>query len=170
MKQIEVRFSALKESKPHEYAMRFVFGGLITVLAGLIAMRFGAGVGGLFLAFPAIFPASASLVESHEKARKAKIGADGTKRGRLSASLDAEGASLGCVGLMGFALVLWKVLKNHNDYLVIATAMVAWILISYALWAVRAERFLRRNLSSRIGLTKVMSTNARTAAVLLIFF
>ena len=72
MKQIEVKLSALKQSKPHEYAMWFAFGGLTTVLAGLIAMHFGAGVGGLFLAFPAIFPASASLVESHEKARKAR--------------------------------------------------------------------------------------------------
>jgi hypothetical protein len=144
MKQIEVKLSALKEGKPHEYAMRFVFGGLTTVLAGLIAMHFGPGVGGLFLAFPAIFPASVSLVESHEKARKARIGADGTNRGRLSASLDAEGASLGCIGLLAFALVLWKGLKNHNAYLVIATAVVFWLLVSYSLWAVRADRLLRR--------------------------
>jgi hypothetical protein len=147
MKQIEVKLSALKESKPHEYAMRFLFGGLTTVLAGLIAMHFGPGIGGLFLAFPAIFPASVSLVESHEKAKKARIGADGTNRGRLSASLDAEGASLGCIGLLGFALVLWTGLKNHNDFLVISAAMVAWLMISYALWAVRADRFLRRKLS-----------------------
>jgi hypothetical protein len=148
MKQIEVKLSALKQGKPHEYAMRFAFGGLTTVLAGLMATHFGPGVGGLFLAFPAIFPASASLVESHEKARKAKIGADGTNRGRLSASLDAEGASLGCIGLLGFALVLWKGLNNHNPFLVIATAIVVWLLISYALWAVRADRFLRRK---RVG-------------------
>jgi hypothetical protein len=143
MKQIEVKLSALKQGKPHEYAMRFVFGGLTTVLACLIAIHFGPGVGGLFLAFPAIFPASVSLVESHEKARKARIGSDGTNRGRLSASLDAEGASLGCIGLLGFALVLWKGLQNHNAYLVIATAVVAWLLISYSLWAVRADRLLR---------------------------
>ena len=144
MKEIEVKLSALKQGKPHEYAMRFVFGGLTTVLAGLIAMHFGPGVGGLFLAFPAIFPASVSLVESHEKAKKARIGADGTNRGRLSASLDAEGASLGCIGLLAFALVLWKGLRNHNAYLIIATAVVFWLLVSYSLWAVRADRFLRR--------------------------
>jgi hypothetical protein len=146
MKEIEVKLSALKQSKPHEYAMRFIFGGLTTVLAGLIAMHFGPGVGGLFLAFPAIFPASVSLVESHEKAKKARIGADGTNRGRLSASLDAEGASLGCIGLLAFALVLWKGLRNHNAYLIIATAVVFWLLVSYSLWAVRADRFLRRRL------------------------
>jgi hypothetical protein len=74
-------FSSLKETKPHEYALRFVFGGICTVLAGLIAKRYGPGLGGLFLAFPAIFPAGASLIESHEKRRKAEYGFDGTKRG-----------------------------------------------------------------------------------------
>ena len=108
MKRIEVNLSALKETKPHEYAVRFLFGGLCTVLAGSIAKRFGPGVGGLFLAFPAIFPAGTSLIESHEKQRKAQIHADGTNRGRVAASLDSAGASLGCVGLLGFAFVLWK--------------------------------------------------------------
>jgi hypothetical protein len=31
---------------------------------GLLAKKFGSTVGGLFLAFPAIFPASATLIES----------------------------------------------------------------------------------------------------------
>ena len=97
MKRIEINLPSLKETRPHEYAVRFVFGGLTTVIAGLIAKRFGPGIGGLFLAFPAIFPASASLVESHEIKRKAKVGLDGRKRGRMAASLDSRGASLGCV-------------------------------------------------------------------------
>jgi len=40
----------------------------MTVIAGLIAFRFGPVVGGLFLAFPAIFPASATLIERHGRA------------------------------------------------------------------------------------------------------
>src|ERR1700734_284064 len=114
MTRIEVNLSSLREIKPHEYAVRFVFGGLSIVAAGLIAKRFGPGVGGLFLAFPAIFPASASLIESHEIKRKAKVGSDGRNRGRLAASLDSQGASLGCIGLMGFAFVLWRWLNSHN--------------------------------------------------------
>ena len=39
----------------------FFFGGLITAVAGVIAQRFGPIIGGLFLAFPAIFPASATF-------------------------------------------------------------------------------------------------------------
>jgi hypothetical protein len=114
MKRIEVNLSSLKDTKPHEYVVRFLFGGLATVVAGLIAKRFGPGVGGLFLAFPAIFPASATLIESHEKKRKARIGSDGRNRGRIAASLDSQGASLGCIGLMAFAFVLWRWLNHHN--------------------------------------------------------
>jgi hypothetical protein len=140
MTRIEVNWSSLKETKPHEYVVRFVFGGLSTVLAGLIAKRFGPGIGGLFLAFPAIFPASASLIESHEIKRKAKVGSDGRNRGRLAASLDSQGASLGCIGLMGFAFVVWKWVNGHNTFLVISVAAMIWLVIAYGLWAVRAKR------------------------------
>src|ERR1700749_102301 len=86
---IEFRPSALKESKPHEYLLRFLFGGACCVLAGLVAKRYGPEIGGLFLAFPAIFPAGASLIESHERRKKREIGKDGTNRGRMAAGSDA---------------------------------------------------------------------------------
>ena len=44
--------SGLKDTKWHEYMVRFLAGGVITVIAGLIARKWGPGVGGLFLAFP----------------------------------------------------------------------------------------------------------------------
>ena len=47
-----------------------VLGGVMTVVAGLIAARFGPVIGGLFLAFPAIFPATATLIEKHVLERK----------------------------------------------------------------------------------------------------
>jgi hypothetical protein len=140
MRRIEINWSSLKQTKPHEYAARFLFGGLSTVTAGLIAKRFGPGVGGLFLAFPAIFPASASLIESHEIKRKAKMGSDGRNRGRMAASLDSQGASLGCVGLIGFAFVLWKWVDHHNALVMISTAAIFWLIIAYGLWALRAKR------------------------------
>ena len=68
--QIKVDFSVLGQTKWHEYAVRFLFGGLITAVAGIIAEKCGPGIGGLFLAFPAIFPASATLIEKHEKQKK----------------------------------------------------------------------------------------------------
>jgi hypothetical protein len=90
--------SALGKTKWYEYALRFAFGGAITVAAGLIANKWGPGVGGLFLAFPAIFPASATLIEKHEKKNSNSL--DGTVRGREAAGLDAAGAAIGSIGLI----------------------------------------------------------------------
>lgn len=142
---IEVRLSALKQTKPHEYLLRFLFGGLCTVGAGLIAKRFGPGVGGLFLAFPAIFPAGASLVESHERAKKREMGADGTKRGRMAAGSDAAGAAVGCVGLMMFGLVVWKAIMKIQPAAVIAVASLVWLVVTPLLWELRKRRFLMRS-------------------------
>jgi hypothetical protein len=141
---VQADLASLKDTKPHEYAIRFLFGGLCTVAAGLIAKRFGPGVGGLFLAFPAIFPAGASLIESHEKNKREKAGLDGTQRGRAAASVDAVGASIGCVGLFGFALVLWRGLPHSNPYGVIALATLLWFVISIGLWMMQRTRIVRR--------------------------
>ena len=54
----------------------------MTVVAGLIAARFGPVIGGLFLAFPAIFPASATLIEKHVRERKEKAGLPGAAAAR----------------------------------------------------------------------------------------
>ena len=80
--RIQVDLSTLGQTKWQDYAVRFLFGGIITALAGIIAKRFGPGIGGLFLAFPAIFPASATLIEKHEKEKKESLGLKGEARGR----------------------------------------------------------------------------------------
>jgi hypothetical protein len=80
------------------------FGGLVTAIAGVIAKQFGAAVGGLFLAFPAIFPASATLIEETREAKEGKKGLHGAPRGREAASMDAGGAAMGSIGLLLFAL------------------------------------------------------------------
>src|ERR1700726_428131 len=64
--RIHFDISALRAAKWYEYALRFLFGGAITVITGVLARRCGPVFGGLFLAFPAIFPASATLVEKHD--------------------------------------------------------------------------------------------------------
>lgn len=53
--QIKIDISVLGETKWPDYAIRFLFGGMVTTAAGLIANKFGPDIGGLFLAFPAIF-------------------------------------------------------------------------------------------------------------------
>jgi hypothetical protein len=134
---IEVNLSVLKGIKAHEYAVRFLFGGLITLLAGLIAKRFGPSVAGLFLAFPAIFPASATLIEKHEKQSKQRIGFDGTMRGRAAAALDARGAALGSIGLVAFAAAIWTALPKYPAVLVLSVATLLWLAVSTTLWHFR---------------------------------
>src|SRR6266851_8304007 len=127
---IRVDLSSLRETKPHEYAMRFLFGGACTVLAGLIATRFGPGIGGLFLAFPAIFPAGATLIEKHEKQRKAEQGLQGTKRARYAASVDAAGSSMGSIGLLVFAVLSWRFIPRLNALSVLAGSTLVWLGVS----------------------------------------
>jgi len=126
--------SAAFRTRWYEYALRFIFGGLITVAAGLIAKRFGPTVGGLFLAFPAIFPASATLVDKHEREKKAEVGLHGSVRGRMAASLDARGAAMGSLGLLAFALFVWKVRTWGSASVVLSPAVVAWFVVSISLW------------------------------------
>jgi Protein of unknown function (DUF3147) len=139
---IGVRLSAARATKPHEYAIRFLFGGSATVLAGVLAHKFGPGVGGLFLAFPAIFPASATLVSTHERERKHRAGLDGTARGRRAAAIDATGAALGSMGLLAFAFVLWRMLPSHDPWLVIGLATLAWAVVAWACWKLRQLRHI----------------------------
>jgi hypothetical protein len=134
---IEVDISSLFEIKPHEYALRFLFGGTCTAIAGLIASRYGPAIGGLFLAFPAIFPAAASLIQDHEKLRKAEIGKDGSKRGMDAAALDAFGATLGSIGLIGFAISLRKLADVIPPATTLGIAFASWALMSFGTYLVR---------------------------------
>src|SRR5258708_20596742 len=107
MMVVRIKWSALKQSRWYEFVLRFVLGGLATALAGAVAQFFGPEAGGLFLAFPAIFCASATLIEKHERERKQKLGLSGYRRGTDAAALDAAGAALGSIGLTVFGLSVW---------------------------------------------------------------
>src|SRR5437879_2110612 len=135
--RIEANISSLKQTNLREHLVRFVLGGAVTVAAGLIARRWGPMIGGLFLAFPAIFPAGATLIETHEVKRKGQIGRDGRRRGRQADALDALGASFGAVGLAAFAMVLWRFLPGHSSRGALVLALGAWLVVSGALWILR---------------------------------
>src|SRR5262249_17926018 len=104
---VRIKLSALRETRWHDYLIRFVLGGLATVGTGAIASLFGPETGGVFLAFPAIFCASATLIEKHERERKEKVGLRSTRRGKEAAALDAAGAALGSIGLLTFCVAIW---------------------------------------------------------------
>lgn len=138
--RVSLDLSAFGRTKWYEYVLRFAFGGAITAAAGLIAKKWGPGVGGLFLAFPAIFPASATLVEKHEKQKKQQYGLDGTIRGREAAGLDAAGAAIGSIGLLAFAVVVWRFLPDLPTWLVLFCAGLAWLITSVVIWYLRKTR------------------------------
>jgi hypothetical protein len=139
---VRIDASCVRVTRGYEYLLRFLFGGLITALAGVIADKFGPAVGGLFLAFPAIFPASATLIEKHQKEKKEQHGLDGKQRGRDAAALEAAGSAMGSVGLLLFAALLWTVLPNHQPAIVLAAATAVWAIVSVALWLLRRKSFI----------------------------
>ena len=147
--RVSVDLSSLGETRWYEYAARFVLGGSITAIAGLIADRWGPVVGGLFLAFPAIFPAGATLIAKHERERKAEAGLNGIVRGSLAAAADAAGAAMGSLGLIAFAIIVWKLLPDHRSSLVLAVATIGWISVSSFTWMARKQRWWRRNHARR---------------------
>jgi hypothetical protein len=135
--RIGIDVSSVHRSRWGDYGLRFVFGGIVTAITGMIAKTYGPGVAGIFLAFPAIFPAGATLIEKHEKEKKSKAGLNGTKRGRAAASIDAAGAAMGTLGLIAFAALVWQLLPRHSTLTVLAGAGTAWLAISMVAWWIR---------------------------------
>jgi hypothetical protein len=106
--------------KAWEWVVRFAFGGAITVATGIIGNVWGPLVAGLFLAFPAILPASLTLVKQHD--------------GRDEAVDDARGARLGSVALAAFALVVVLTAGRLPAAAVLTLAAVTWLVVAVAAW------------------------------------
>jgi hypothetical protein len=144
MSPISFSPSSLKEGRWYEYLVRFALGGSATVFTGLISSRYGAAVGGVFLALPAIFCASVTLIEKHEIRRKREAGLDGRRRGEEAAALDAAGAALGALGMLAFAIVFSLTVENSVPAAFIC-ASLAWLVVSVATWCARRKlRSVRR--------------------------
>lgn len=139
--QIQINTLAWRQTRWYQMLVRFCLGGLITAAAGLIAKKYGPGVGGLFLAFPAIFPAGATLVEKHERERKKKLGLHGSVRGRKAASVDAAGAAMGSLGLLLFALLISRLVIDYTPWVVMLGATLAWMAASVLLWHIRKHEW-----------------------------
>jgi len=130
---VHLKFGTLRDVRWYEFAIRFALGGAMTVIAGAIASRFGPAVGGLFLAFPAIFPASVTLVEKHVRQQKEEKGLRGARRGKEAAALDARGAALGGLGMIGFAGAIYMLIE-YSAVLAFVAATAFWLSISMLAW------------------------------------
>lgn len=132
---VKVSLRSLHEGRWYEYLIRFGLGGAATVFTGFISSSLGPSIGGLFLALPAIFCASATLIEKHEIRKKREAGLQGERRGEVAAALDAAGAALGSTGLLSFAAI-FLVLADRNCWWALAAACAAWLLTSVGAWRI----------------------------------
>jgi hypothetical protein len=108
----------LKQARPRDLVVRFAAGALTSVCAALITLGFGARVGGVFLAFPAILAASLTLIEHDEDSAEARE--------------DARGAVLGGCALAAFAGVAAVALPALPGSAALALAALAWVVIAVA--------------------------------------
>ena len=145
MNVVRCNISALRQGRWYEHVIRFVLGGLVTVLAGIIAALAGPFWGGLFLAFPAIFCASSTLIEKHERKKKESKGMQGARREQQAAALDAFGAVLGSFGMATFALTILFG-RSLSPSVVLGFSAVIWLFNAIVAW--RVGRSILRWLSS----------------------
>jgi uncharacterized membrane protein (GlpM family) len=117
--------SKVREANPKQLLVRFALGAAVSIVAGIISKGAGARLGGVFLAFPAILPASLTFVQD--------------KEGTHKADRDAIGAVLGGLALVVFAAVAESTFARINSALVLLCSLVAWLVacaVMYVLLAV----------------------------------
>src|SRR5438067_3340311 len=100
--------------------MRFLFGAGISLVAGLAGMAFGPKIGGVLLGFPAILPASLTLIQK--------------KEGKQEASVDSIGAILGAIAMIVFAVVVSVSVVSLGVASSLLIALLVWLAV-----AVRSE-------------------------------
>lgn len=119
-----LQLGSLRRIRVRDYALRFVFGAVISVGAALIGQVGGPRLGGMFLAFPAILPAGLTLIQEE----------DGTR----DADRTAVGAILGGIALCAFAIVGEAAFGTLPPWLVLLLALGAWCGAAIGLYAVLA--------------------------------
>src|SRR2546423_2735489 len=118
----QVKPGEVAKRKPADYLTRFAFGAGISLVAGIIGMVFGPKAGGVLLGFPAILPASLTLIEK--------------KEGREDAAIDSLGAILGAIAMVGFAVVVTLWVTRWGVVASLVVGRLVWLAGGVALHAV----------------------------------
>ncbi len=135
--KIKIHLDSMKQTRWYEYLIRFTFGGLVTVATGIITNKYGPVVGGMFLAFPSIFPASVTLIQTHQEKREKEEGKDKELRthiGRQAAGVTSFGSALGSFGLFAYAIIIWQLSIHVAAWLVLFLALVIWLAAGVLAW------------------------------------
>jgi hypothetical protein len=105
-------FSKIREVKPQELAIRFVFGAGVSIVASVVSTLAGPFWGGTFLAFPAVLAAGLTLTEREE--------------GTEAALHIQRGALLGGFGMVAFAVVAAIGFGRLPLAVALGAAIAAW--------------------------------------------
>ena len=132
---IELQPGKLGEIKWHELAIRFAFGAAASLVAGVVAILFGARAGGVWLAFPAILPAGLTLLERKED--------------RGAAERDVRGAVLGAVGMVAFAVAVYLGVPRVGGLVAVLLAVLVWAAVTLALYLGFRALLVRRGGQAR---------------------
>ncbi len=118
----------LSKVSASDLAIRFAFGAAISIVSGLSGIVLGSIVGGMLLAFPAIAPATLTLIEK--------------KEGNAAAVHDVGGAVFGGIGLVAFALCGAYLFEGLPDPVVLRSCLAAWSAVSVGFYVLRSEERL----------------------------
>lgn len=125
--------------EPSKLALRFGFGAAVSVVAGVIGSVAGDRAGGMFLAFPAILPATLTLVEQNE--------------GISRAVSETRGAVVGALALVGFAGVVIALVTHVPGIVALLLATAGWFLGANALYFIGVR--MARSLNERVYLPDI---------------
>lgn len=106
----------VREVRARDVGYRFLAGALTSIASGAVTLAFGARVGGILLAFPAILAASLTLIEEQEDSAEARE--------------DARGAVMGGFALGLFAAVAALTLGALSGALALALATATWFVVA----------------------------------------
>ncbi|MHB8245971.1 MAG: DUF3147 family protein [Acidimicrobiales bacterium] len=130
---VGLNLSALRDIPRKDIVVRFAFGAGISAVAGAVAIFLGSRVGGVLLAFPAILPATLTLIEAEES--------------EDAAENDDVGAVLGATALAPFAVVLWLLLNRVPAAVALGVAGATWLVVAVGLYLclqmIRRKKALR---------------------------
>ncbi|GCF10297.1 DUF3147 family protein [Dictyobacter arantiisoli] len=118
----KVDFSQLRHIQWKDYAIRFLFGGIISVIAALIGHWINPRIGGIFTAFPAILLASLTIIRRQD--------------GKHDAEADARGGIIGAISFVLTAIFVSVTLGVMAGTVSLLLGLVLWFVCGIALYAI----------------------------------
>jgi len=111
---------AIRDVRPRDLIIRFAFGAVVSAVAAVLAIVIDPRFAGIFMAFPAILPATLTLIEEEGSERKAKD--------------DDVGAILGAAALVLFGGLTWWLVPKLGAAPALVIAIGGWLIAAVTLY------------------------------------